>query len=459
MIGLSKIKDRPHLIKVLKNGGWLIFDAVLRGVSALVVGTWIARYLGPEQFGKLTYVLAYLMFFQVIANLGMDGIVIRDIVNLTPTKNQNKDESCQKDKEVIKKQELRNSRNKIEIGRILGSAFILRLIVGLLCWVIAVGGMSMLYGWNSENVLLTALAGGCLIFQAANTIDLWFQSQTQSRRTVLVKLFAFIVTNGLRVAFIVGELPLLSFAIAMLLEFLITAIALIYAYRRMPCGSSWTLDIKNVGLNLVRESWPYIISGISVAMYMRIDQVMVRSIMGEKELGIYSAAIILSSMWYVLPSIACTSLMPTLTLSKSINHDLYLERLTKLFRLLLISSIFISIIVAWQSNILVEFFYGDKFSDSSKVLKLLIFTTIPVFLGVGQGAWLINEKKSNLFLIQTLSGGAVCIALNMILIPIFGLMGAATSLLIAQFISTLAINAFLEKKLFTMQIGVYKKIK
>jgi PST family polysaccharide transporter len=448
MISCLKISRRPHFFKVIKNGGWLLFDAVLRGVSTLIVGAWMARYLGPEQFGQLSYVLAYLMFFQVIANLGMDGIIVRNIVNLSSDKNSDLDAVSSKIKESL------DIKNKIEIGRILGSAFILRLMIGLLCWIAAVGGMWAIYGLNSHNVLLTALAGGCLVFQAANTIDLWFQSQNQSRHTVIAKLLAFLITNSLRVAFILGQLPLIAFAIAMLIEFIITAIALAYAYIKNAYGYSWIVDIKKTGLNLIRESWPFIISGISAAIYMRIDQVLVRSILGEKELGIYSAAIILSSIWYVLPTIAFTSLLPTLTLTKSINQDLYKKRLVELFRVLIVSGILISIIVSWQSNLLVQFFYGHQYTEASNVLKILIFTSIPVFVGVGQGVWLINEKKSKLFLIQTILGGIVCVFLNIVLIPIYGLIGAAVSLLIAQITSTLLVNAFLEKELFIMQLGI-----
>jgi len=425
-----------------------VFDALLRGVTALVLGTWIARYLGPEQFGKLTYVLAYLMFFQVIANLGMDGIVVRDIVNLAAVTNATLEKYNYGSKHQLK--------NKIEIGGILGTVFALRFLVGFFCWILAAGGMWALYGWNSDYFILTAIAGGCLVFQAANTIDLWFQSQNQSRETVLAKFCAFLVTNGLRAAFIFGELPLVSFAVAMFMEFVITAVALGYAYKKMPCGSFWVFDIKRIGLNLIKESWPFLISAISITMYMRIDQVMIANMLGEKELGLYSAAIILASMWYVVPTIACTSLLPTFSLSKSVNQSQYLERMVKLFKLLLILSVSISIFVYCISGELINFFYGDQFKESEVVLRIIIFTTIPVFMGVGQGVWLINEKKSKNYLIQTISGGIVCVILNIILIPKYGLIGAASSLLFSQFTSAFLINAIFDKDLIKMQFGIYK---
>jgi PST family polysaccharide transporter len=454
---LLSLSDRPYLLSVLKNSGWLMFDSILRGVSALAIGTWIARYLGPEQFGELSYILAYLMFFQVVANMGMDGIVVKEIVKLGVINSHSGKSDSNSDISEIKENADSFKDYQLEIGEILGATFVIRIIVGLFCWLLAIGGMILIYGLSSQNVLLTALAGSCLIFQAANTIDLWFQSQNQSRRTVLVKLLAFVISNGFRIAFIIGQLPIVSFAVAMFIEFAITAAALCYAYKKMTCGSKWFLSIKTVGLSLIKQSWPFMISGLSVAMYMRIDQVMIRHMLGQRELGIYSAAIILSSMWYVLPSIACTSLLPTLTLTKLIDDKLYTKRIVQMFRVFLLTSIVISGIVVWKSDVLIQIFYGEKYLDASNILKILIITTIPVFVGVGQSAWLINEGKSKLYLIQTLAGGVLSIFLNLILIPKYGLLGAASSVLLAQLTAAFTINFLLEKKLFFMQLGVLPK--
>jgi PST family polysaccharide transporter len=141
----KRLQGRHTLLAILNNSGWLFLDKLLRLGLGVVVGAWVARYLGPSQFGELAYALAYIALFQAIANLGLDGITVRDL-----------------------------SQNKAEAHSLLGTVFALRLGVGVLCWLSAVIGMAWLNGPQDRSVVLTALVGSGLIFQAADTVDLWF---------------------------------------------------------------------------------------------------------------------------------------------------------------------------------------------------------------------------------------------------------------------------------------------
>ena len=251
-----KFINKKELVAVINNSAWLLFDKLVRLLLGLLVSAWVARYLGPAQFGELSYVLAYLAFFQTVSILGMDGIIVRDI-----------------------------ARDNNKAGEILGTAFVLRLAVGTVCWLIAVGGMIIVNGWQDRSVYITALAGAILIFQAVDTIDLWFQSQSQSRRTVIAKLFSYFISNGIKVALILSKAPLIAFAVVVALESLISAIALIYAYRKFPCDNSWVY-LKKKASEIINESWPFILSGLSIATYMRIDQIMIKEFLTDADLGI-----------------------------------------------------------------------------------------------------------------------------------------------------------------------------
>ena len=163
-----------NLLSIAKNSGWLIFDRLIRLVFGIFVSGWVARYLGPTNFGELAYVMAYIAIFGSVVSVGLDGIVVREITD-----------------------------NKISAGLILGTAFTLRFIFGLISWLMAVLFMTAFYGIDSREVILTALIGTSLIFQAADTIDLWFQSKSQSRRTVLAKITTYILSNLLKKFFII----------------------------------------------------------------------------------------------------------------------------------------------------------------------------------------------------------------------------------------------------------------
>jgi O-antigen/teichoic acid export membrane protein len=392
------------------------------------VGALVARYLGPEQFGVISYVLAYLAFFQVLANLGVDSFVVRNIVRY--------------EEEGFNK-----------IGDLLGSTFLMRLTAGILCWFFAIVIMIILNGWNSQMVLLVLFAGGSLVFQAADTIDLWFQSQNQSRRTVLAKFFAYLISGCIKIYLVLISAPLIYFAVAIFLEFGFSALALIFAYQRYPSGQLWVKKIKKIGVGLLRESWPIILSGLAINIYMRIDQVIIKEILGEREVGLFTVASSFSLMWCTIPSLIITSFMPMITKSRSTGNAQYLAYLSRIFRILLGISIAISILVNIWSNEIISFVYGDQYLDVSPILNIVIISIIPIFLGIGQGLWVNNEKKSNIYLVQTFVGVITSIFLNIILIRKYGLIGAAISIVITQFLSALVVNFFIERKLFLMQLG------
>ncbi|MBP6083759.1 MAG: flippase, partial [Providencia sp.] len=342
----ERLSGNHSLLAAINNSGWLMFDKLIRLVLGLLVSAWVARYLGPAQFGELAYVLAYLAFFQAVALLGMDGIVVRDI-----------------------------AKDKAKAGEILGTAFTLRLTVGICCWLIAVVGMGFVNGWQDQSVHITALAGASLVFQAADTVDLWFQSQSQSKRTVIAKLTAYLISNGLKVALILNDAPLLAFAVVMSVEACIAALALTWAYQNFKCKQPWQVFTARA-IKLLKESWPFILSGLSVIIYMRIDQIMIKEMLGVVDLGIYAAAIPLATLAYFFPSIIYTSLAPYVSRIKLKSECEYRVVLSKIFVCFSAIGWLISVPIAILSPYLINLLYGNQYQEASVVLSIYIFTNI-----------------------------------------------------------------------------------
>lgn len=417
------LSGNQNLIAAINNSGWLMFDKLVRLLLGLLVGAWVARYLGPAQFGELAYILAYLAFFQAVAVLGMDGIIVRDI-----------------------------AKDKTQAGEILGTAFILRLIVGIICWLIAIVVMGWSNGWQDRSVYITALAGASLVFQAADTIDLWFQSQSQSRRTVIAKLMAYMISNGLKILLILNQAPLLAFAVVMSIEFLLAALALAYAYRKFTCQQPWQL-FKSRAVRLLKESWPFILSGLSVMVYMRIDQIMIKEILGEKELGLYAAAIPLATVGYFIPTLIFTSLAPYISRVKIKSNYEYRIALSKVFVVYNAIGWLLTISLAISSQFIISILYGEEYILSADVLSIYVFSNIFVCNGVALGFWILNENKGMITLARTLIGAVFLFIVNILLIPRFGLVGAAISAVLAQAISTVLLNVLFAPRIFKMQVS------
>ncbi|MEZ9667161.1 flippase [Vibrio breoganii] len=416
-----KAKNSLAFKKIAANSAWILLEKGIRLIVGLLVGAWVARYLGPALFGELAYVLAFLAFFQVISVLGMDGIIVRDI-----------------------------SKRREEAPSLLGTALTLRITSGFICWLLAIFLMGLINGWDDHSVKITALAGGTLLFQAGDTVDLWFQSQSQSKRTVLMKLIAVSISNGLKVIFIINEAPLSFFALVVSIEAMISAVCLAFAYKRFRCESSWMLDTKLIE-RLLKESWPFILSGLSIIIYMRIDQIMIGEILGNAELGIYAAAITLSFMWSVIPMSLSVSFAPILSKKKAQSEYDYRITLSRIFRLFSLLGWLVCIPIYFFADELVRVLYGVDYESAAFVLKIFIFTNIFINMGVAQSLWILNEGKSKISFYKTLFGALVCVTLNYFLIPVYGIIGAAISAVLSQFSSTVLINFFICRDIFLLQ--------
>lgn len=415
----------------MKNSGWLIVDKFARGFFTLYVGIWVARYLGPERYGELSFALACLAFFQIASTLGLDNIIIRDIAHV-----QHGDD-------------LKNSKEKI--GEILGTVFLMRIIAGVCFWIIATSGM--FFFADNEIAILALIAGAPLLFQSVDTIDIWFQSQSQSRLTVLSKMFAYTLANGIRVIFIMLELPVIYFALAISIEWAFAAGALIYAYGKFNCGSKFTFSISGTGMKLIKESWPYLMSGIAIISYMRIDQLMIKSLIDDYSLGLYSAILPLATTWYFIPMMLSMSLMPILAKKMKISRNNFLNSFRKIYVIFLIIGIVISTVIMTSASMLVNLLFGDTYVMGINSLRIYGLSALPVCLGFAYNLYLVNHGNSKSALYRTIAGALGTFLVGWIFIPLYGLEGASIAGVVGYVVADVIMPIIISKNLFLFMIN------
>lgn len=173
----------------------------------------------------------------------------------------------------------------------------------------------------------------------------------------------------------------------------------------------------------------------------------------ERELGIYAAIIPIANLWNMIPVTLCASIAPMFAKMKLQSSELFSDALVKIFRLFWVLS-FIVIAIIWiLSGFVIQMMYGLEYLEAIPVLNIYVLTCIPIFMGVGQGLWLLNERKSYLSPIQTVTGAIVCILANLTLLPVYGISGAAIAAILSQISSCLLINLIFARKLFKLQMG------
>ena len=421
-----RIEHRPNLLKIVDNIGWLFFDKILRMGVGLLVGVWVARYLGPEQFGLFSFASAFVGMFGAVAGLGLQSIVVRDIV---------RDPSCKEET--------------------LGTAAVLELLGGSLAYGLVLGCIFWLRPDDTLAKFLVAILGSIMLFRFSDVALYWFESQVLSKYIVWIQNSCFLIFAVIKVGLILSHAPLLAFAWATAAEALLVAVLIFLMLGlRGPKLQQLRFSLLRAK-SLLTDSWPLLLSGMAIMVYMKIDQIMLGQMLGDDAVGIYSAAVRISEVWYFIPVMIVASVFPAILEAKKRDEAQYIQRLQRLYDLMVWLSVAIALPMTFVSTPIVVALFGSAYAESGPVLAIHIWASVFVFLGVASSQWFVAESRQILSLQRTLLGAIVNVIMNFILIPSFGPIGAAISTVVAY-----AIAAFLSdavqaetKGMFAMKLN------
>lgn len=422
---LKLLKNSPEFLQTINNISWLFADRIVRMGMALLVGVWVARYLGVESYGTLNYASAFVDLFGTFSSLGLSSLVIRTIVEAST------------DRDTI-----------------LGTTFCLQIGGGIFSIIITILA-SLFFDFSDPIIVpLIIILSVISLFKAFDTIEIWFQSQVQSKYTVIAKNSAFILLALIKLLLTQLKAPLIAFAWAALAEFAVSAMGLILAYQFQGFSITawkWSVDLAK---RLLREGWPLALSGLAIVIYMKIDQVMLGSMIGSEAVGLYAAATKISEIWYFIPVAIVSSVAPSIYQAKKENDELlYYNKITNLLKSLNLISLIIVLLMIFLAKPLILFLFGQDFIKSELILSIHIWAIIFVSMGVAVSPWFTAESLTNLLFYRTFSGAVANILLNLILIPTYAEVGAAIATILSYSISDFFYHAINPKtrKLFFIQ--------
>jgi O-antigen/teichoic acid export membrane protein len=403
---LRLLWGRPGLRRLAQNISWLLADRIARLVGGLLVGFWVARYLGPTAFGSYNYALALALIVGAVATLGLDNIVVRDLV-----------------------------RAPDEAPTTLGSAALLRLGSGTLAVAVAVCAAALLRPNDPTAIALTALISLASPLQALSTIDLWFQSRVRARDVVLARNAAFLAATLLKVALILSGAPLIAFGWAFAAEAALGGIAVAGAYRRGGGAITAWRATRPRARALLADSWPLIFSSLLVTLYLRIDQVMIGQMVGDAELGVYSVAVRIAEVFPMLPVAIITSAFPAVVAAHDVDEALFYDRLRRLYALVAalgyVAALGVTLCAPWMITILA----GPGYGAAAPMLVVLTWASIFSGIGVARSTYLNASNLARLHTATVALGCLTNIGLNWLLIPRFGGLGAAIASLVAYWLA------------------------
>lgn len=399
--------------KIAKNASWIIVCRLAQAILNLIVSMITARYLGPSNFGLITYAGSIVAFIIPLVQLGISGILVQEFVD--------------------------HPSNE---GRIIGTSTVLSSLSSVLgivgIWLFT----CVINAGESVTITVSVLYGISMIFQSTEMIQYWYQSKLMSKYVSVISLISRTIVSLYKVYIIVAGKSIYWFAVVNSLDFFIISILLFVLYFKLG-GSKLSFSF-NLAKDLLSRSKHFIIAGMMVSVFSQTDKIMLKLMINDAESGFYSAAITCAGMTVFLFTAIIDSFRPVIFEKKKTSESAYKTNMVRLFSIIIYLAFAQSLVLAIFATPIVNLLYGSNYSDTIGVLRIITWYSAFSYLGSAKNIWFLAESKQNYIWIINFIGAIINIIGNFMLIPEFGACGAAIASLLTQIITNFVVCWFIK---------------
>ena len=400
--------------RVAKNASWIIGGKIIQMGMNLIVNVLVARYLGPTEFGFISYAGAYTAFFSSICTLGIDSVIVKELID--------------------------NSKKE---GEVLGTSLFLRLLSSTFSTLTIMGIAMVVDAGQPVTQLVVILSSLSCIFQVFDTFTYWFQARLQSKVTTIATILAVIITSGYKVILLIAGMPVTYFAVALSIDYICLAIFFYISYKKYGGGK---LSISlGYAKSILKKSYHFILPGLMVSVYAQTDKLMLKHMISDAEIGYYSTAVSLCSAWTFVLSAIIVSLTPSIM--ESFDRDrLEFDRKNKfLYSIVFYVSIVVAIGFTIFADLIIYLMYGVAYAPAAAPLRIITWYTAFSYLGVARNPWIVCMNRQKYLKYIYVSAAVLNVILNLIFIPWLGAVGAAIASLAAQILTSMVIPCFIKE--------------
>jgi O-antigen/teichoic acid export membrane protein len=390
---------------IISNSLWLLAEKILLVSLGLLLSVMFARLLGPEEFGRYNYILSLVALFIPIFSLGIGNILLREL-----------------------------SEQPSNTASLLASCFKARFITAFFVSAGVIVAAFYIYGANWKPQLISMLLFAH-IFNAFEVYERWFQHQSDIKRLVYWRSGCFILFAALKLMIIYQYQSYIPLIMIMALEVITKNSGYYVLYKKDTSEKIMPKFNLSIFVDVFSQSKYLIFSSLAAVIYLKIDILMLEYMLGDEAVGTYSVAARLSEVWYILPQIMIITLFPSLISLAKNNNARYLKVLQLSFDYLFMSALILSICIFIVSPWLIDTLYGEVYSQASTILRIHIFASLFIYMRVMLSQWFVSKKLARFSLFSQVSGAVVNVALNLLLIPYYGVLGAAVATVISYAVS------------------------
>lgn len=387
----------------LKNTSWIMLGRIFQIGITFIMTMLVPRYLGPEKYGVITYAYSFVVIFSSFATLGLNDIAVKELLD----KNNNKEE-------------------------VVGTMVLMKLVASVFS-IVFINSIVLITN-DSKIIRIAALLQSLsLLFQSLDTLTYFYQSQYLSHKTAIINVMAYTITAAFRVYGLLHGKSVEWFAFAVSFDYLVISIFLLFVYLKDGHKLAFNL---NIGKKFLSKSYNYIFASLMIGIYGKIDVIILENNINETVVGYYSAATTLVNAWPFVLQALIDSFSPII-INKHQENKLgeYERHLKQMYATIFYVSLIVGVVILLFSDLIVGIIFGEAYLPASIPLKIVGFSSAFSYFGVARATWTQCENKISYEKIIYSLGAISSVILNLILIPKFGIVGAAISLTATQFLT------------------------
>jgi len=379
--------------------GWLLGGKIVNMILSFFVSLATARYLGPDNFGSINYVAAYVSFFSSITSLGLSVIVIKEI-----------------------------SMGKEDDNEVIWTGILMRFLTAVFSTIAVIALVSITDKSDPLMVKIAILESIAILASAFDTFMYWFQGKLLGKYTSIASVVAYIGMSLYRIYLLANNADILWFAFATSVDTLLLSLILMLCYVREN-GFHPKVSVR-LGKSLMKQSYHYMISGLIAILYSKIDQIMLKQMLDTYSVGLYTAALTIAGLWGMIPSAFIQSVSPILYKNAEENRGMFYKRLRQSYAGIWLLNICWSLGVSIFSYWVIYLLYGKAYLGARGALVIVVWYTGITSIGSLTQVYLATENKNKYVNYFALAGLVTDVVLNALLIPKMGILGAAIATLV-----------------------------
>lgn len=387
---------------IIKNASWIIVCRVVQSILSFVIGMVSARYLGPSNYGLISYASSIVAFVVPVVQLGLRNTLVQEII-----------------------------ADPEHEGQTLGTSLFMSISTSFLGIVGVVGFVSIANRSEKDTIIVCTLYSFSLIFQMAEMIEYWYQAKLLSKYTSVTSLIAYTIVSAYKIYLLIAAKSIYWFAVTSALDYLLISIILFIIYSRI--GTQRLSVSLAAAKRLFSKSKYYIVSGMMVTVFSQTDKIMLKQMIDDTANGYYSAAVTCASITSFVFGAIIDSFRPIIFESKNKSQESFEKNMTRLYSIIIYSGLAQCIFLTLFSGIIVTIVYGSAYAASITILRIVTWYTAFSYMGSVRNIWILAEEKQSLLWRINLSGALLNVIGNLILIPRFGANGAAAASVVTQF--------------------------